>query len=122
MPHGSLFTLLSTTGPLDIPCANSLFLKLLATVNYLHQNNISHGDLKPDNILISAEFQVKVCDFGFASSNSSTSLMVGGSEGYNAPEIFTMPEMDLKKCDLFSLGVVFFIIATACPPFMSNNP
>jgi serine/threonine protein kinase len=81
----------------------------------LHSNEITHGDLKPENLLISEKFQVKVCDFGFA-------LKVGGSEGYNAPEIFTLSDLDMKKCDIFSLGVVFFVISTACPPFISNNP
>lgn len=54
-----------------------------------------------------------MCDFGFARyavNNAHGIMTVGGSEGYNAPEIFTLSSIDLKRCDLFSLGVVYFVI------------
>jgi serine/threonine protein kinase len=88
-------------------------------LSYVHSTGIVHGDVKLGNILVSKEFNLVLCDFGFSFKNSSNSVF--GSEGYTAPEIFSEIK-DPFKCDVFSLGVVYFILATGNIPFMSNNP
>lgn len=54
----------------------------------MHQNGVVHGDLKPENALISEDFRIKICDFGFAKVlNQPNVRLLGGSEGYTAPEV-----------------------------------
>jgi serine/threonine-protein kinase ULK/ATG1/calcium/calmodulin-dependent protein kinase I len=74
--------------------------------------------------MISNEYQVKLCDFGFARfiDKNQPQKAVGGSKGFTAPEIYQPTVKDLTKCDVFSLGVVFFIMVTGYPPFQTNNP
>ncbi|CAD8124449.1 unnamed protein product [Paramecium sonneborni] len=123
MPFGSLYKVL-LSGPLPLAIANGITLQIAEALSYLHSKGITHGDLKLDNLLISLDFKVKLCDFGFAKINGSTPIpkaTISGSEGYTAPEIWHIPQ-DLKKCDMFSLGVVYFIMVTGHPPFESNNP
>ncbi|CAD8172026.1 unnamed protein product [Paramecium pentaurelia] len=123
MTNGSLYKIL-LQGSLPIAIANGIILQIAQTLQYLHEKGITHGDIKLDNLLISGDFIIKLCDFGFAKINGQTpipKITVSGSEGYTAPEIWNIP-IDLRKCDMFSLGVVYFIMVTGHPPFESNNP
>ncbi|CAD8201416.1 unnamed protein product [Paramecium octaurelia] len=123
MSNGSLYKIL-LQGPLPLAIANGIILQIAQALQYLHAKGITHGDIKLDNLLISGDFIVKLCDFGFAKINGQAPIpktTVSGSEGYTAPEIWHTPS-DLRKCDMFSLGVVYFIMVTGHPPFESNNP
>ncbi|CAD8204698.1 unnamed protein product [Paramecium pentaurelia] len=123
MTNGSLYKIL-LQGPLPLAIANGIIIQIAQALEYLHAKGITHGDIKLDNLLISGDYIIKVCDFGFAKINGQTPIpktTVSGSEGYTAPEIWQIP-IDLKKCDMFSLGVVYFIMITGHPPFESNNP
>jgi serine/threonine protein kinase len=70
-----------------------------------------------ENLLISDDFDIIFCDFGFAQPSDAPVQKIFGSEGYTAPEIFTGEAIDLKKCDIFSLGVIYFILVTGSIPF-----
>jgi len=92
-------------------------------VKYLHDRNIVHGDIKLENALISKEFVVKLCDFGFAIHQKTPDAKLrGGSEGFTAPELHTSISYNAKKCDVFALGIVFFILLLGHRPFLSNSP
>lgn len=85
--------------------------------------NIVHGDIKPENALISKGFIIKLCDFGFAViANQPNAKLRGGSEGYTACEVGVNENYDAKKCDMFSLGVVFFVLFMGYRPFLSAHP
>lgn len=73
MPYGSLFRLLQQ-GPLPLAIANGILFHLVEAVTYLHGKGVTHGDIKLDNLLISFDFKVKLCDFGFAKINGTTPL------------------------------------------------
>ena len=88
-------------------------------VLYLHSNGIMHRDLKPENFLLSDQdlnFGVmKIADFGLACMDE-TSTVVAGTPCYIAPEILSNKSYD-KRCDLWSLGVILFLLLSGELPF-----
>lgn len=78
-------------------------------------------DLKLENVLISNDGKIKLCDFGFSQYSQSPVNKTIGTPFYMAPEIHLARQQpcDGKKADLFSLGVLMFILAFGVPPFHS---
>ena len=116
MQNGTLYNLVKQ-GCFTLPQSNAILLSLCETLHYIHSRNFIHGDLKLENILISGKFKIIMTDFGFAQPCDAGISTIFGSEGYTAPEIFTGGPIDLKKCDIFSLGVIYFILVTGSIPF-----
>lgn len=88
---------------------------MINAIEYLHKYNIMHRDLKPENILIMQNFLLKIADFGLATYETDQEIMLKwcGSPGFVAPEILSYKigqPMYNKKCDIFSLGIIFFIL------------
>lgn len=93
LANGSLFKL-ADLGPFPKAIANGLILQMAEALRYLHQNNITHGDIKLDNLLVSDTYHVKLCDFGFGRKNGKRPIeknTISGSRGYTAPEIYGIP-------------------------------
>ena len=123
---GSLFDLIvNNNGPFTEIQASYIMHQLFSVVNYCHKMKIIHRDLKPENILINKNengfVQIKVCDFG-------TSLMFNrgdvqdelvGSIYYIAPEV--LKKKYNSKCDLWSCGIIMYILLTGVPPFGGSN-
>ena len=90
--NGELFDLISSTGKFSEDVARYFFIQLLYTLNYMHNKaQICHRDIKPDNILIDKDFNLKVADFGFATklSGEDGSYVLHeylGTLGYMPPE------------------------------------
>eukprot|EP01084_Bolivina_argentea_P020113 37426_1 len=84
----------------------------------LHSANIVHRDLKPENILFTKDGTLKITDFGSASQSSSLRLMNTecGTPWYVAPEILSNKSYSYK-CDLWSLGVILYIMLSGHQPF-----
>jgi len=107
----------------------SIARKLFHAVAYLHSRGIVHRDLKPENILFSTPDQnsdIKITDFGFARNLLSRPAALRarthiGSYAYMAPEIYTGKPYD-EKCDVWSLGVVIYIMISGLPPFVTLSP
>jgi len=98
---------------------------LLDAVNYCHENNVAHRDLKPENLLLLSadnDSEVKIADFGFAKRvfvpNSLTTQC--GTPGYVAPEILEGLPYD-TKADMWSVGVILYILLGGYPPFIEKN-
>jgi len=98
---------------------------LLDAVNYCHVNHVAHRDLKPENLLLSSEdndSDIKIADFGFAKRvfvpNSLTTQC--GTPGYVAPEILEGLPYDTKS-DMWSVGVILYILLGGYPPFIEKN-
>lgn len=93
-------------------------------------NNVCHRDLKPENILLDDNFNLKIADFGFSArldgKDGSGFLKSSlGTEGYMAPEINEKKAYIGSAVDLFSAGIILFIMLTGHPPFhkaMESDP
>ena len=85
-----------------------LFYKIVKCIESIHNCGICHRDIKPDNILFDADFNIKINDFGHAGIYKPLLKGLYGSPNYMSPEMIKGKEYDGYKIDIFSLGVVFF--------------
>jgi len=98
-------------------------LQIIKAVSALHQKQIAHMDIKPDNILITKEGTLKLCDFSFSMPSSNFVNRKMGSGAYMAPELHGASTIPCRAqlTDVFSLGVLFFVLAFGAPPFQSAD-
>ncbi|XP_005999489.1 testis-specific serine/threonine-protein kinase 6 [Latimeria chalumnae] len=109
-----------------IPCleAKEMFIQIVSAVKYLHEHNIVHRDLKCENVLLTDEKQVKLTDFGFgrkAHGYPELSTTYCGSAAYAPPEVLLGVPYDPKKYDIWSMGVILYVMVTGCMPFDDSN-
>ena len=116
---GDLFYLLYRNGGMTEKDARVKFRQILSAIHYMHSKGIVHRDLKPENILLDANGDVKVADFGFATSfDPSQKLDVFcGSPPTAAPELYQGIAYDGQKVDVWSLGVVLYSMVVGRLPF-----
>lgn len=98
--------------------------QLLSALMYLHNNNISHRDIKPENFMLKSKGDpscVKMIDFGLSKdfSGQDTMSTMSGSPYYIAPEVFLQNYN--SKIDIWSLGVVLYIMLSGKVPFPGNS-
>ena len=103
----------------------SVSLQIARALSHAHQHGIVHRDIKPHNILITQEGQVKVTDFGIAQAMSAANLtqtgVVLGSVHYFSPEQARGVNVT-SSSDLYSLGVVMYEMLTGRQPFRGDTP
>ncbi|XP_060572669.1 calcium/calmodulin-dependent protein kinase type IV-like [Ruditapes philippinarum] len=102
-----------------------LMSQILEGLVYLHEKNIVHLDLKPQNILLTDEFpkgSVKICDLGFACLvNTGEDIRdIIGTPDYVAPEVLNYDTLGLYT-DMWSLGVLTYVMLTTCSPFAAED-
>jgi len=103
--------------------ASVVIRQIVAGLQYLHEHKIAHCDLKPDNFLFTASDSedLKIIDFGMSKFTQARSYMksVVGTMFYIAPEVFQ--QHYTFHCDMWSVGVVMFIMLFGFPPFHGSN-
>ena len=123
---GELFDKIQNEGPFSENQSAYIIYQLLSAVNFCHASHIIHRDLKPENILIDSIkennfFDIKVIDFGTAKifEKSKSEKRRIGSSYYMAPEV--LKKNYTEKCDLWSVGVILYILLCKFPPFNGKN-
>ncbi|OZI13276.1 serine/threonine protein kinase [Bacillaceae bacterium SAS-127] len=110
--------------PIPVEKAIDIMKQLSAAMAFAHHNSIIHRDIKPQNILVDADGNVKITDFGIAMALSATSITqtnaVLGSVHYISPEQ-ARGGMATKKSDIYALGIVMFELLTGQLPFSGES-
>jgi len=115
---GLLFDLCQTMGAMGEDAGRFFMSQLVASLDYMHNLRCVHRDLKLENILVDDKLNLKIADFGFACYKSIDQLKsYRGTMTYMAPEIKEGKVYDGTQVDLFSVGVIIFIIVQGIFPF-----
>ncbi|KAJ3341846.1 hypothetical protein HDU93_003967 [Gonapodya sp. JEL0774] len=121
---GDLFSKVIGTGVLLEDDARKYFGQAVSGIAHLHSKKIVHRDVKPENLLMSsadADAIVKVADFGLSNMLQDDLLSTWcGSPAYMAPELVKSQKYD-EKVDMWSLGVVLYVLLSGCYPFWANT-
>ncbi|KAL1756078.1 kinase-like domain-containing protein [Schizophyllum commune] len=127
---GELFRYLITRGRLPEPKARALLAQLTSALEYLHARTLCHRDIKPENIMLDDNRQIKVVDFGFSAKFPSGSMAPGGSKTltdscgsptYAAPEIVKGAPYRGPEVDVWSAGVVLYVMLCGRLPFEGKD-
>ncbi|KAJ4786516.1 hypothetical protein LUZ62_037762 [Rhynchospora pubera] len=124
MPGGNLYDYLHKDhNKLDLPQILKIAIDVSKGMNYLHQHNIIHRDLKSANLLIDSDQVVKVADFGVARLGSQLGDMTAetGTYRWMAPEVINHKPYD-HKADVFSFAIVLWELATSKVPYDNLTP
>ncbi|XP_036032621.1 putative sperm motility kinase W [Onychomys torridus] len=100
-----------------------IFQQVVSGVHFLHQNRIAHRDIKLENILIDRAGNIKLCDFGMARQLAEGQMMVKvcGTLRYLAPEILARKPYDGLVGDMWSLGVLLYVLVTGKFPYVEST-
>jgi len=133
---GDLFDRIERHGPYSEDDAAPLLLQVANAVSFLHERQVVHRDLKPDNLVFvdgERDSAIKLIDFGYAGVCPPGGKLVGlcGTPDYAAPEILTWYSADKGRkvqgspydhaVDMWSLGVVLYILLCGFPPFYGDD-
>ncbi|GIL76111.1 hypothetical protein Vretifemale_5833 [Volvox reticuliferus] len=115
----------SPTQKVPIPEATAVkyFRDVVKGLEYLHFNRIVHGDLKPDNLLMSSSGKVKISDFGSARfcEKSDMIFATAGTPSFMAPEMCQGKQFNGFPGDIWALGICLFMFVFGKPPFTGNT-
>eukprot|EP00603_Paraphysomonas_imperforata_P004753 CAMPEP_0114416768 /NCGR_PEP_ID=MMETSP0103-20121206/2605_1 /TAXON_ID=37642 ORGANISM="Paraphysomonas imperforata, Strain PA2" /NCGR_SAMPLE_ID=MMETSP0103 /ASSEMBLY_ACC=CAM_ASM_000201 /LENGTH=428 /DNA_ID=CAMNT_0001585013 /DNA_START=53 /DNA_END=1339 /DNA_ORIENTATION=- len=105
--------------------ARDLVKVILRGIKYIHDKGIAHRDMKPENLLMISEDDdsyVKLADFGFAihGAQKGEAALSAGTPGFLAPEVLENQGFD-KAVDMWSIGVITYILLGGYPPFDDDN-
>ncbi|KAM5351539.1 hypothetical protein ACJ41O_004262 [Fusarium nematophilum] len=116
---GDLYTLVLSSGKLEVQEADCFFKQMMRGVEYLHEMGVAHRDLKPENLLLTTRGALKITDFGngecFRMAWETDAHMVSGlcgSAPYIAPEEYTDKEFDARAVDVWACGVIYMAMRT----------
>eukprot|EP00605_Chrysophyceae_sp_TOSAG23-4_P002403 GSChrysophyteH1.ASY1.ANO1.2661.1 assembled CDS len=125
---GELFDKIVSMGKLPEDQALFYFTQLVEGVGYCHRSGVCHRDLKPENLLLDGQGNLKISDFGLSSlyvgdadgdGTSRTQILhtTCGTPNYVAPEVLADKGYDGKKADVWSIGVVLYVLLAGFLPF-----
>ncbi|XP_022140022.1 CBL-interacting serine/threonine-protein kinase 23-like isoform X2 [Momordica charantia] len=123
---GELFDKIVSRGRMKEDEARKYFQQLINAVDYCHSRGVFHRDLKPENLLLDANGVLKVSDFGLSAlpqqvREDGLLHTTCGTPNYVAPEVINNKGYDGAKADLWSCGVILFVLMAGYLPFEDSN-
>lgn len=118
----SLQSLVETRGPLPYPEVVNYIAQITNAIGYIHERNILHRDIKPDNIMITAEYKAILIDFGSAREFEQDKTQVHTSmltHGYAPTEQYTANSRKGSYTDIYALGATMYFVLTGKVPIES---
>jgi serine/threonine-protein kinase len=119
--------LMQTIRPMPEPDALKIASRICEALHYMHEHDVVHRDLKPDNVMICNDGSIRIMDFGIAKFESARRLTFGGftpamgTPDYMAPEQVKGKRGD-RRTDIYSLGAILYEMVTGSVPFEGANP
>lgn len=123
----TLAHLMRSVGPMPEKDALTIAARICEALHYMHDHDVVHRDLKPQNIMICNDGSIRVMDFGIAKVQGQRRLTFGGftptmgTPDYMAPEQVKGKRGD-PRTDIYALGAILYEMVTAAPPFEGPNP
>ncbi|XP_066398350.1 CBL-interacting protein kinase 31-like isoform X2 [Miscanthus floridulus] len=123
---GELHDIIATSGRLKEEEARTYFQQLINAVDYCHSRGVYHRDLKLENLLLDVAGNLKISDFGLSAlsdqvKNDGLLHTTCGTPNYVAPEVIDDKGYDGALADLWSCGVILFVLLAGCLPFEDDN-
>uniref|UniRef100_A0A1I8GN28 non-specific serine/threonine protein kinase n=1 Tax=Macrostomum lignano TaxID=282301 RepID=A0A1I8GN28_9PLAT len=120
---GEVFDYLVAHGRMKEKEARVKFRQIVSSVQYCHQKHVVHRDLKAENLLLDADMNIKIADFGFSNEYSPGQRLdtFCGSPPYAAPELFQGKKYEGPEVDVWSLGVILYTLVSGSLPFDGQN-
>ncbi|XP_071957874.1 serine/threonine-protein kinase SIK2-like [Antedon mediterranea] len=117
--NGEMFDYLDKNGRMSEKEAGQKFGQIVSAVDYCHKHNVVHRDLKAENLLLDGNMNVKIADFGFSNYFTVGKHLATwcGSPPYAAPEVFEGQQYEGPQLDVWSLGVVLYVLVCGALPF-----
>ncbi|XP_021723190.1 CBL-interacting serine/threonine-protein kinase 14-like [Chenopodium quinoa] len=122
---GELFAKVSK-GRFSEDLSRRYFHQLISAVGYCHSRGVYHRDLKPENLLLDDKWDLKITDFGLSTVKDQTRPdemlhTMCGTPAYVAPEILAKKGYDGAKVDIWSCGIILFVLTAGYLPFNDTN-
>ncbi|CAI0465654.1 unnamed protein product [Linum tenue] len=128
---GDLFSKVVQRGRMKESGARRYFQQLVSALRFCHENGVAHRDVKPQNLLLDGDGNLKVSDFGLSALAEAAEAKNGGVNGilhtacgtpaFTAPEVLYRRGYDGAKADAWSCGVILFFLLSASLPFDDSN-
>ncbi|KAJ7979954.1 Non-specific serine/threonine protein kinase [Quillaja saponaria] len=122
---GELFSKIARKGRLTEQVARRYFQQLVSALEFCHRNDVAHRDVKPQNLLLDKDGNLKVSDFGLSAlpEQLKNGLLhtACGTPAYTAPEVLCRRGYNGSKADAWSCGVILFVLLAGYLPFDGSN-
>ena len=113
--------------PMGVDAGRFFTRQLIKAVESIHGQRLAHRDLKPENIMLDSILNIKLIDFGLTNNIDSRDKKIShlgtfaGTPQFQAPEIFEKKKYDGRQADMFSIGVILFMVVTKSYPFSAAD-